>query len=336
MSANEREELNREAAVAEIAVDAVELDAAEAAANASFEDSVGAAVSNDSWACDARADANCVTPLPTVIAVPLKEDELVEAAKEAGESLTEAAAQASTDEERARVMAGLSDTPRLTESGIAPEVLAKLLPDDEIVVLPRVSRIAGGLGYRFVKRAFDVVSCGVALIILAIPMAIIAIKIKSESAGPVIYAQRRVGLNGKVFEVYKFRSMYTDAEARGAQWATEGDPRVTPFGRVMRKTRLDEIPQFWNVVKGDMSLIGPRPERPAFHDEFCKRINGWEQRLLVKPGITGLAQVTGGYELLPKEKALYDIEYIENRGIGMDLSVVWKTIRTMITGDGAR
>ena len=281
-------------------------------------------------------DAGVVTPLPTEIVVPLKEDELAEVAKEAGASLAKAAEKALTDEERAAIMASLSDMPRLTESGIAPEVLAKLLPDDEVVVLPRVSHIAGGLGYRFIKRVFDVVACGAALIILAIPMAVIAVKIKSESAGPVIYAQRRVGLNGKVVEVYKFRSMYMDAEARGAQWATEGDPRVTPFGRVMRKTRLDEIPQFWNVVKGNMSLIGPRPERPAFHDEFCKRINGWEQRLLVKPGITGLAQVMGGYELLPKEKALYDIEYIENRSIGMDWRIILKTIQTVFSGEGSR
>lgn len=292
--------------------------------------------SADGQANDADAETYPAASLPKEIPVSLKEDELVEAAKETCESLAEAAAKATTDTDRARIMMGLSDTPRLTESGIASEVLEKLLPDDEIVVLPRVSHISGGLGYRFVKRAFDIVSCSAALLVLAIPMAIIAAKIKSESAGPVIYAQRRVGLNGKVFEVYKFRSMYTDAEARGAQWATEDDPRVTPFGRVMRKTRLDEVPQFWNVVKGDMSLIGPRPERPAFHEEFCKRINGWEQRLLVKPGVTGLAQVMGGYELLPKEKALYDIEYIEGRGIEMDLGVVWKTIRTIITGAGAR
>lgn len=284
----------------------------------------------------AAVDASLTAPLLTEIAVPLKDDELVETARETGESLAEAAERATTDQERNAVMAGLADTPRLTESGIAPEVLSKLLPDEGVVVLPRVSHVAGGLGYRFAKRAFDVLACGAALIVLAIPMAIIAAKVKTESPGPVIYAQRRVGLNGRVFELYKFRSMYTDAEARGAQWATEGDPRVTPFGRFMRKTRLDEIPQFWNVVRGDMSLIGPRPERPAFHEEFCRRIDGWEQRLLVKPGITGLAQVTGGYELLPKEKARYDIEYIENRGLAMDASVVWKTVKTMITGDGAR
>ena len=104
--------------------------------------------------------------------------------------------------------------------------------------------------------------------------------------------------------------MYTDAEARGAQWAAGDDPRITPLGKKLRKTRLDEIPQFWNVVKGDMSLIGPRPERPAFSKEFEKRIIGWNQRTMVRPGITGLAQITGGYELLPKEKVLYAISSI--------------------------
>ena len=99
---------------------------------------------------------------------------------------------------------------------------------------------------------------------------------------------------------------------------------------------LDEIPQFWNVVRGDMSLIGPRPERPAFNEVFEERIDGWSQRLEVRPGITGLAQVSGGYDLLPKEKALLDIAYIENRGVRMDLSIVWKTLKTMVSGEGAR
>ena len=250
--------------------------------------------------------------------------------------MTEAAAQAKTAQEKAAVMTGLADTPRLTESGIAPEVLEKLLPDEEIVVLPKVTKISGGLLYKAIKRAFDIVSCSCALILCAIPMLVIAVKIKRESEGPVLYAQRRVGKNGKIFKLYKFRSMYIDAEARGAQWAAEEDPRITPLGKKLRKTRLDEIPQFVNVIKGNMSLIGPRPERPVFHEAFCERIDGWEQRLAVRPGITGLAQVMGGYELLPKEKARLDIEYIENRSIRLDWQLIWKTLRTMVTGDGAR
>ena len=250
--------------------------------------------------------------------------------------LAEASTKVENTREASRIYTAVSHTPGLTESGIAPDVLASLLPDEGVVELPRVRRISGSLGYRFVKRAFDVCSCSVALVVFAIPMLVIAAKVRSESPGPVIYAQRRVGLNGKVFNLYKFRSMYQDAEVRGAQWAKDEDPRVTSFGRFLRNKRLDEIPQFWNVVRGDMSLIGPRPERPAFHEVFCQRIDGWEQRVMVKPGITGLAQVEGGYDLLPKEKAKVDIYYIEHRSPRMDWSIIWKTVRTMISGEGAR
>lgn len=151
--------------------------------------------------------------------------------------------------------------PKLTENGIPADVLAKLLPGDDVIEL-EMPVVGGNLAYRFAKRAFDVVSCSCALVILAIPMAIIAAKIKLESPGPVIYSQRRVGKNGKIFNVYKFRSMYADAEARGARWALGDDPRVTPFGKFMREKRIDEIPQFWNIVKGDIPLriLKTRPE----------------------------------------------------------------------------
>ena len=250
--------------------------------------------------------------------------------------LAEAAATVSTPRQAERVLEAVGRTPLLSESGIAPEVLEKLLPDEGVVELPRVTHVNGGMGYRVFKRAFDLLSCSLALVVLCIPMAVIACKVKTESPGPIIFAQRRVGRNGKVFKIYKFRSMRIDAEVAGAQWATEDDPRVTKTGKFLRKTRLDEIPQFWNVVRGDMSLIGPRPERPAFHEEFEKRIHGWSQRTLVRPGITGLAQVSGGYDLLPKEKALFDIEYIEHRGVRMDWGIIWHTLKTMITGKGAR
>ena len=225
--------------------------------------------------------------------------------------------------------------PKLTENGIPADVLAKLLPGDDILELAE-PKVAGGVVYRFVKRSFDILSCAAALVVCASPMAIIAVKIKSESPGLVIYAQRRVGKDGKIFNVYKFRSMYMDAEARGAQWAQGDDPRVTPFGKVMRKTRMDEIPQFWNVLKGDMSLIGPRPERPAFCAEFEKRIHGWHYRTYVKPGLSGLAQVSGGYDLLPREKVLLDMEYLEKRSLGMDWGIILKTLGVVGTGKGAR
>ena len=170
-----------------------------------------------------------------------KEETLIRETEIVGEILSEAAEEASTVREKAAVMTGLADTPRLTESGIAPEVLEKLLPDEEVITLPKVSKISGGLPYRFIKRSFDIISCSIALLICVIPMAVIAIKIKHESEGPVFYAQRRVGKDGKVFKLYKFRSMYIDAEARGAQWAIEGDPRITPLGKKLRKSRLASV-----------------------------------------------------------------------------------------------
>lgn len=250
----------------------------------------------------------------------------------------EAAVIAVTHENRreaAKLHAAGKHEPKLTENGIPADVLEKLLPGDDIIELEKPV-VNGGLLYRFIKRSFDVVSCGCALIVLAVPMAVIAVKIKAESEGPVIYAQRRVGKDGRVFNIYKFRSMYTDAESRGAQWAQDEDPRVTPFGKIMRKTRLDEIPQFWNVFKGDMSLIGPRPDRPAFCDEFEKRIHGWHYRTMVRPGISGLAQVTGGYDLLPSEKVRFDLQYIKTRNIKLDVVIMLKTLGVVSTGEGAR
>ena len=207
------------------------------------------------------------------VVVPLKQDEQVREAEEMRETLAEAASEAKTDKEKAAVMAGLSDTPRLTESGIAADVLEKLLPDEGVVELPRVRKVAGGPVYRFVKRTFDVVSCGAALLVLAIPMAIIAAKIKSESSGPVIYAQRRVGKDGKVFELYKFRSMYTDAEARGARWAAEDDPRVTPFGRTMRRTRLASV-IIGTPGDGESTKSLPRSANSSLDLQLCERRPG--------------------------------------------------------------
>ena len=252
------------------------------------------------------------------------------------EDLAQAAEEAACDESAANIMVAVAHTPGLAASGIARGVLESLLPDEDVVVLPKVNKISGGPVYRAIKRGFDIVSCSAALVALSVPMGIIAFKIKRESDGPAIFSQHRLGKNGEVFSLYKFRTMYTSAELKGAQWATEGDPRVTPLGKVLRAARLDELPQFWNVVKGDMSLIGPRPERPIFSEEFARRIDGWNQRLLIRPGVSGLAQVTGGYELLPKEKARYDIEYIENRSVGLDIRIIAKTLVTVFKRQGAR
>lgn len=239
-------------------------------------------------------------------------------------------------EEAAEKLDEAQYTPGISPADIPQEVLDELMPDDEIIVLPKIGPLPKKPAYAFCKRTFDLAACSLALIVFAIPMAVVALKVKFDSPGPVIYAQRRLGKDGCVFEMYKFRSMYLDAEAKGARWAAGNDPRVTPFGRFMRKTRVDELPQFWNVVKGDMSLIGPRPERPAFAKEFEKRIEGFSQRTLVRPGLSGLAQVTGGYELLPKNKVIYDLEYIEKRGCLLDLAIMAKTIGIVFSGRGAR
>ena len=190
--------------------------------------------------------------------------------------------------------------------------------------------------YKAVKRIFDIVLSFLSLIVLLIPMLIIALIIVIDSPGAAIFKQERLGLNGKPFTIYKFRSMHTDAEKDGPKWAALEDDRCTRFGAFLRKTRLDELPQLWNILKGDMSFVGPRPERACFYDEFEKYIVGFSNRLAVVPGLTGHAQVNGGYELKPEEKIIYDMEYIENRSIKMDFICILKTFAVVFSGNGAR
>ena len=191
--------------------------------------------------------------------------------------------------------------------------------------------------YDFFKRALDIVASACALIVLAIPMIIIAIVIKCTSPGTAFYCQERLGLNGKKFDVIKFRSMRMDAEATGAQWsAGDQDPRITRVGSVLRKTRLDELPQLLCILAGSMSLVGPRPEREVFYNEFETYVHGFHERLKVKPGLTGLAQVSGGYDLRPEEKIVYDMEYIRNRSILLDLKIIFRTVGVVFTHDGAK
>ena len=175
------------------------------------------------------------------------------------------------------------------------------------------------------------------LLIIAVPICILAcIAIYVELRVNPIYTQNRVGLNGRVFKIYKLRSMYIDAEKDGPKWASENDERITKVGRIIRKTRIDELPQLVNILKRDMSFIGPRPERPEFIKEFIKYIPDFNDRLLVKPGITGWAQVNGGYSLTPKEKLEFDKYYIKNRGFKLDLLILIKTIIVIFTRHGAR
>ena len=181
--------------------------------------------------------------------------------------------------------------------------------------------------YNFVKRVADILLAFLGIVIAAIPMLMIAVMIKLKMGGTVFYRQTRLGLNGKPFQIIKFRTMSIDAEVCGAQWS-EGanDARITKLGVALRQYRLDELPQFFNVIAGSMSLVGPRPERPCFYEAFETYIHGFSQRLAVKPGITGLAQVNGGYSIRPEEKILHDIEYIKNRSLWLDFKILLKTV----------
>jgi lipopolysaccharide/colanic/teichoic acid biosynthesis glycosyltransferase len=161
--------------------------------------------------------------------------------------------------------------------------------------------------------------------------------VKCTSKGPALYSQDRLGLNGKKIMMVKFRTMYIDAEKNGAQWSRgDSDPRITKIGRFLRKTRIDELPQLWCILKGDMSLVGPRPEREIFYNEFEKYIHGFSERLKVKPGLTGLAQVNGGYHLRPEEKVVYDVDYIKRRSLALDIKIIFKTFKIVFTHEGAK
>ncbi len=180
----------------------------------------------------------------------------------------------------------------------------------------------------WVKRALDAVLSAAALLVLGIPMAILALIVKRTSPGPVFYHQERMGLDGRQFHVYKFRSMYQDAEDdSGPVWARDDDPRCTPVGRFLRRFDLDELPQFWNVLKGEMSIVGPRPERPYFVSQFKQRIPQYMLRHKVKAGITGWAQVNGWRGNTSLEKRIeYDLYYIENWSVSLDLKIMWLTL----------
>jgi exopolysaccharide biosynthesis polyprenyl glycosylphosphotransferase len=191
---------------------------------------------------------------------------------------------------------------------------------------------------RVIKRLLDLFTSFIVLICFIPFWILIAIGIKLESKGTVLYRQKRVGKNGKIFTIMKFRSMRSDAEKHsGPQWAQKDDPRVTTFGKFLRKSHLDEIPQFINVLKGDMSLIGPRPERPFFVEKLGEELPLYLRRLKVRPGITGWAQVKHKYdESLEdvKVKLQYDLYYIENISLKMDLKIALSTIYLMIAGKG--
>jgi sugar transferase (PEP-CTERM system associated) len=193
---------------------------------------------------------------------------------------------------------------------------------------------------RVCKRTIDVAlaSCGV---VLAAPLTLLtALAVYLESDGPILYCQERVGERGTTFTVYKFRSMCVDAEREGRPvWARDGDARVTRVGRIIRKTRLDELPQLWNVLRGDMSFVGPRPERPFFVQQLEEEIPYYQQRHSVKPGLTGWAQIKYPYGSSVEdamEKLRYDLYYIKHLSIALDLSIVFDTVKVILFGKGAK
>lgn len=191
------------------------------------------------------------------------------------------------------------------------------------------------------KRAFDVVAAVGGLTLASPLMALAAVVVKLESPrDPILYHQERVGLNGKTFTIHKFRTMRTDAEARtGPVWSRANDTRVTSVGRFMRRTRLDEIPQLWNVLSGEMSLIGPRPERPSFVAQLTQQIPFYGQRHVVKPGLTGWAQVRYSYGASVEdaiEKMQYDLFYVKNLSMRFDLVIAFETVKTVLLRRGAR
>ncbi len=190
------------------------------------------------------------------------------------------------------------------------------------------------------QKAYSLV-LGVIGAIVTLPLMVLtALAVRVSSKGPILYRQRRVGLDGRIFKLYKFRSMYVDAEARtGAVWAKKDDPRITPIGRWLRRLRLDELPQFWNVIRGDMTIVGPRPERPEFVELLAQQIPYYRQRLAVKPGITGWAQINHKYgdtQLDAMIKLEYDLYYIKHIAPALDFYIIFHTIKVMLLSRGAQ
>ncbi len=195
--------------------------------------------------------------------------------------------------------------------------------------------LAGWQG--FIKRSFDIIVSAMGLLLLSPLLATIALLIKLTSRGPVIYKQRRVALDGKEFTMYKFRSMYISEEDReGLKDVRKGDNRVTPIGRFLRRTSLDELPQLWNVLKGDMSLVGPRPERTYYVNKYRQEIPLFSERHRVRPGITGWAQVNGKRQAAPwEERVPYDLYYIQNWSLWFDIKILILTVIAIIKGENA-
>ncbi len=209
--------------------------------------------------------------------------------------------------------------------------------DGERYFVEDISGVKSKPVFSFFKRAFDLFASFLGLSVFIVPILVLAIIVKCTSKGPAFYKQERLGLNGKKFNIIKFRTMIVDSEKNGAQWSGgDEDDRITKFGKFLRKTHLDELPQLFCCFIGTMSLVGPRPERECFYNAFEKYIFGFHQRLKVKPGLTGLAQVNGGYDLKPQEKIVYDVEYIKKRSLWLDLKILFKTVGVVFSRKGVK
>ena len=225
------------------------------------------------------------------------------------------------------------DFPRFYE-GLTGKVPVSLI--NEVWFLENLTELDKYI-FEIIKRWFDVIFSLLLSVpaLLAAPFA--ALLIKLESPGPVFYFQKRIGKNGRIFEIIKFRSMKANAETNGARWAEKNDNRVTASGRFLRKTRIDELPQLWNVLKGELSLIGPRPERPEFTETLKKEISHYAMRHLIKPGLSGWAQINFPYGASKEdamEKLQYDLFYIKNRSLTLDLDIFLKTLATIFRHQG--
>lgn len=208
---------------------------------------------------------------------------------------------------------------------------------DNLVEEKENTNYQASLAYLISKRIFDIILSILAMPFVLILMVIFVPIIRLDSEGSAFFVQKRVGRNGQAFKLIKFRSMYSsDDPKRDQVWTQEDDPRITKVGKFIRKYRIDEFPQFINVLKGDMSIVGPRPETVYLTDKFTKKNPRFALRTLVKPGITGWAQVNGGYDHTPNEKVEFDIEYIENQSLLTDFQILLKTVGVVVLGRGVR